>query len=76
MVAIAEMVQKWSAHKRIPVCVGTPTDRIAVLCPTNADDRPKLKFAGLGTKIGADLCRMVQAALTEAIQHKYAGFRT
>ncbi len=70
---IMEILQKWSIFQRRPACVGTPTDCLALLCPQQG---LRLKFAGLGTKVGADIVQMVREATTNALKHRYPDFRS
>lgn len=71
-VAISEVVRFWSLCRGDYVYVGTPTDCTALFCPQNG---PKIKFAGLGTKIGADIVTSVVDAMTNAIRHRYPDFK-
>jgi adenosylcobinamide amidohydrolase len=71
-IAISEVVRFWSLCRGASVCVGTPTDCTALLCPQNG---PKIKFAGLGTKVGADVATLVVDAMTNAIRHRYPDFK-
>ena len=70
-IAIAEFVRGWSAFMNLPAYVGTPTDCVVLACLQSG---PEMKFAGLGTKIGADIVTMVNEAMTEAVLHKYPDF--
>ena len=65
---IAEVIKEWCAAKKLPPGVGTTTDCTALLCPKNG---PKLRFAGLGTKVGSDISTMAREATVNAISHKY-----
>lgn len=70
--AIAEIISSWSRYVGMPSCVGTPTDCVALLCPKHARIN---KFAGVGTKIGADIVCMVREALLNSISHRYPEFK-
>jgi len=71
-IAIAEFVRSWSLFMGFPDFVGTPTDCVVLAC---LESGPELKFAGLGTKIAAEIVTMINEAMTQAVLHKYPDFK-
>lgn len=71
--AIAEIISSWSSYVGMQSCVGTPTDCVALLCPKHSVRINK--FAGIGTKIGADIVYAVRESLLSSINYRYPEFK-